>query len=84
MTPQMQIADTVLGILTESKVKYEERGNTAGYNETEEYSKIVDAIDEVREIKEKGDEDLSGLLAMLKELPIWDQIQDVLRNTKIE
>ena len=84
MTPQMQIADTVLGILTESKAEYEERGMTAGYNETEEYSKIVDAIEETKEIKEKGDEDLSGLLAILKELPIWDQIQDVLRNTKIE
>ena len=90
MTPQMQIADTVLGILTESKVKYEERGMTTGYNETEEYYeteeyfKIIDAIEETQKIREKGDEDLSGLLAILKELPIWDQIQDVLRNTKIE
>ena len=84
MSPQMQIADTVLEVLTGNKIKYEERGNTAGYNESEEYSKIVDAIYKTKEIKEKGDEDLSGLLAMLEELPIWDQIQDVLRNTKIE
>ena len=84
MSPQMQIADTVLEVLTGNKVKYEERGMTAGYNESEEYSKFVDAIDKAREIKEKGDEDLSGLLAMLEGLPIWDQIQDVLRNTKIE
>lgn len=84
MSPQMQIADTVLEVLTGNKIKYEERGNTAGYNESEEYSKFVDAIDKAREIKEKGDEDLSGLLAMLEGLPIWDQIQDVLRNTKIE
>ena len=84
VTPQMQIADTVLGILTENKAKHEERGMTPGYNEAEEYTKIIDAIEKAEEIKEKGDEDLSGLLAMLKELPIWDQIQDVLRNTKIE
>ena len=84
MTPQMQIANTVLGILTESKAEYEQRGMTAGYNETEEYFKIVDAMEKTQEIREKGDEDLSGLLAILKELPIWDQIQDILRNTKIE
>lgn len=84
VTPQMQIADTVLDILTENKAKREERGMTPGYNEAEEYTKIIDAIEKAEEIKEKGDEDLSGLLDMLKELPIWDQIQDVLRNTKIE
>lgn len=84
MTPQMQIADTVLEVLTGNKVKLEEQGNIAGYNEAEEYSKIIDAMEKAEEIKEKGDEDLSGLLAMLEELPIWDQIQDVLKNTKIE
>ena len=73
--PCVQIADKIIEELSEKYIDPDER-------ESNDERSV--AIDMAREIVDGNSEDMSGLVDILIKLPEWDQIKEVLSNTKLE
>ena len=74
-SPKIQIADKIIEELSEKYIDPDER-------ESNDERSV--AIDMAREIVDGNSEDMSGLVDILSKLPEWDQIKEVLSNTKLE
>ena len=74
-SPKVQIAQKIIENLTEKHVDPDEKD--------EDDSRSV-AIDMARNIISGNSDDMSALVDILIKLPEWDEIKEVLSNTKIE
>lgn len=74
-SPQVQIAQKIIENLTEKHVDPDEKD--------EDDNRSV-AIDMAKDIISGNSDDMSALVDILIKLPEWDEIKEVLSNTKIE